>query len=196
MSYWDDDSDDISDEELENMSEVTNNMTDQDGVTVTVNARALDTILEAAAHRIAMTMEKKVTKMVEQRLDALMSESWKEVVGKMAQVAIETYLTKPRVKTNSYGEPIEGTQTTISELIPKTVERWMSAKVDHEGRESEYGKSTRVQWMVSSMAVAQVNAETTKAVQQVTAQSRQVVANHVAKFVSEQMVPAIELSRG
>lgn len=192
--------DDTSDEELEYMSEPTAREAaghEDGGITVTVNARALDTILEAAAHRIALQTREQVTKMVQQRLDALLDQAWKDSVGAMARDSIDTYLTKPRVKTNGYGEPISGSATTLSEMIPKTVQDWLSKQVDDKGRDTDYNRgTTRLQWIVSSMVIAQVDAETTKAVQQVTAQARQVVANHVAKFVSEQMVPAIELARG
>lgn len=199
MSNWNDDYDDEpTDEELEEMAEVkTPENPGEAGITVTMDARLLDTIVQTAAQRISSALQDTVAKIIAKRIDEVLDESWKRTVGEMAQQAIETYLTKARVKTNSYGEPIHGRQTTISELIPKTVSEYMDQKVDDNGRPDSYGKHpTRLTWIIEKMVRQQLEAETSKAAQNVTAKAREVVASHVARFISEQMVPAIELSRG
>lgn len=197
MSDWDDDNE-TSDEELEAMTDVPQSAPQPEpGITVTVDARALDNIVEAAALRIERNMRETVAKMVQQRIDAILDQAWKDTVGAIARESIETFLLKPRVRTDSYGSPIYGKETTISELVPQTVERWMDQKVDSEGRPSDYsGSKRRLDHIVHSLVTAQLAAATKSAADQVTEKARAVVANHVARFVAQEMVPAIELAKG
>ena len=107
-------------------------------------------------------------------------------------------MTKPRGKTNSYGEHIGGT-LTLSEKIPDAVNAYLQQRVnERDGTVADsYGRNsspTRLEWMLKKHVTDELQSETEKAAKAVTEKARGVVASHVAKFISEQMVPAIELN--
>jgi hypothetical protein len=194
MSHYDEDQE-FHDEELENMTEVTTEPSD--GIQITVDSRTLQTIADAAAQRLCRTLEDKVKKSVEEQLKAILDDAWRASVQAMAQAAIDAYLTAPRAKTNEWGESVNGKSTTLSSLIPETVHKWMGENVDEKGQRTDYNRGmTRLQWMLKSLVQDQLKAETTKAANDVTEKARALVSQHVGRFISEQMVPAISVDQG
>lgn len=193
MSHYDED-EEFNEEELDNMTEVTTEPSD--GIQITVDSRTLQTIADAAAQRLCRSLEDKVKKAVEVRLDTILNDAWRASVQAMAQAAIDTYLTAPRGKTNEWGESVNGKQTTLSSLIPETVSKWMNENVDEKGNRTDYNRgTTRLQWMLKTLVQDQLKAETTKAANDVTEKARSLVSQHVGRFISEQMVPAISVDR-
>lgn len=193
MTYYDED-EELTDEELDNMAEI--NVEQTDGIQITVDSRTLQTIADAAAHRLCRSLEDKVQKAVEAQLKTILDDAWRASVQAMAQAAIDDYLTTPRSKTNEWGESVNGKQTTLSALIPETVNKWLSEQVDEKGQKTDYNRgSTRLQWMLKTLVQDQLKAETTKAALDVTEKARALVSQHVGRFISEQMVPAISVDR-
>jgi hypothetical protein len=193
MRYEDDDNE-FDSEELEQMTEVTTEPTD--GIQITVDSRTLQTIADAAAQRLCRTLEDKVKKAVGERLSVILDDAWRASVQAMAQTAIDAYLIAPRAKTNEWGESVNGKSTTLSSLIPQTVSNWMAENVDEKGNKTDYDRgSTRLQWILKTLVQDQLKAETTKAANDVTEKARALVSQHVGRFISEQMVPAISVDR-
>lgn len=195
MDYYSEDDYEDSEEELDEMTETA---VTTDGIEIKINHHALDTIASAAAHRICSTLENTVKEMVKERLAEVLDNAWEASVQAMAQQAIDNYLQTPRAKTNEWGESISGKMTTLSAMIPKTVEGWLTAKVDAKGQPTDYHRDqsmTRMQWMLQTLVVDQLSAETKKAASDVTEKARKLVSQHVGRFISEQMVPAISLDR-
>lgn len=194
MNYYPED-EETSDEELEEMAEVTTEQTD--GIQITVDSRTLSSIADAAAQRLCRSLEDKVKKVVEDRLKGILDDAWRASVQAMAQSAIDAYLTAPRGKTNEWGESVNGKSTTLSSMIPETVNKWMNENVDEKGQRTDYNRgTTRLQWILKALVQDQLKAETTKAANDVTEKARALVSQHVGRFISEQMVPAISVDSG
>jgi hypothetical protein len=168
------------------------------GINIEVQDYALRNIREAAAARIAEHLSADVEKMIQARLDALMDEAWCASIRDKAMEAINAYLIKPRQKTNHYGEPT-GSAESIADTIPGIVESWLSARVNRTGEvvigydRKDY--PTRVEHMIQTLVTGELKKETEKAAKDVTEKARAVVASHVGRFISEQMVPAIEVQK-
>jgi predicted Holliday junction resolvase-like endonuclease len=169
------------------------------GITIEVKDYALEHVREAAAARIAEQLKSIVKEIVEQRLDALLDEGMRTMIQGKAQEAIEAYLTKPRQKTNEWGEPVPGPMEALADRIPRIVESYMGQTVNRsgqpEGNSYNSKNPTRLAWMVQTLVIEELKKETEKAAKDVTEKARAVVASHVGRFISEQMVPAIEVSK-
>lgn len=167
-----------------------------EGVTVTLNQYAMQRIEEAAMIGVRQEVSNKIDAMIESEITDVISQKLGEVVGRLADATILEYLTKPRPRTNAYGERVSGTPMTIADQIPEKVEAYMSEKVNAEGRQDRnYGKTTRLEHIMSTMVVYQLNAATKTAASQVTEQAKKVVAAHVGRFVAEQMIPQIDVTK-
>lgn len=78
------------------------------------------------------------------------------------------------------------------------VENYLNASVDDRGNSSTYSggqKRTRVSWLIASHMRDHIDPITKNAISTVTQQARDVVSKKIAQFVSEQMVPAIEIKK-
>lgn len=169
------------------------------GLHVEVKNSALQYIASEAAYRIAERLQKRVEELVETKLNAILNEAWEASVQAKAQKAIDAYLTKSRQKTNEWGEPVPGPAEQLADRIPRAVESWMGQPVDAKGQPAMRGYDqkhpSRLQWMLQTLVVNELKRETEKAAKDVTEKARQVVANHVGRFISEQMVPAIDVQK-
>lgn len=192
--YYDED-EELSEEELDNMSEVKVEPSEE-GIQISVDPRTLNTIAEAAAHRLASSLSDKVKKAVEARLEEVLNDAWRDTIHKMACEAIEAFLTTPRAKTDEWGTPITGKTCSLAAEIPKEVTKWLNQKVNAKGNVDTYHSDnalTRTQWMLKTLVQDQLASETKKAADSVTEKAREVVRLHVGRFISEQMVPAISV---
>lgn len=164
------------------------------GIRIEFDETALSEIAQRAANTLQAKMEKLAIKMIEQRIDAIMNETWKKTIAERAEAAIFNYLTKPRPRTNQYGENV-GASITLSDNIPIAVKAYLDEKVNAKGgSDPSYGKITRINWIVAKFVRDEIDGETRQAAAAVTEKARQVVQQHVARFISEQMVPAIEVN--
>lgn len=168
-----------------------------DGITVQINQGAMERIEMAAAAGLRQEISKRLDKLISDEISGIVEERLAEVVGSLAEKTIIEYLTKPRPRTNTYGEAISGSEITIADQIPGKVEAWLSERVERDGTRSSYrsnDKLTRLDWIVSKFVTDELNVATKKAAADVTDQAKKVVAAHVGKFVAEQMIPQIELN--
>lgn len=159
---------------------------------------AIDRVLEATGDRLASNCQKAITEVVAKKVSELCNEAFVAEVTRRAHDAAVAYLDKPRTRTNEWGESLRGPAVTWSEAIPKAVEAYMNAAVDKQGNATSYGsdkKGTRLSWLMQTHVTDQLKAETERAAKAVTEQARTIVAQHVGRFISEQMVPAIDVSR-
>jgi uncharacterized protein (DUF1778 family) len=172
-----------------------------DGITIEVKRYALDAIANAAAAQIATTLSDTVAKMIDDRLDVIMNDAWCAAVEARAREVIDTFLDKPRHPTNQWGETLHGRPAmTLAERIPETVNAWLMERVNEKGARFDGYNSrdkgaARVDWMIAQLVTANLKDETEKAAKQVTEKARAVVAQHVGRFVAEQMAPAIDVQR-
>lgn len=169
-----------------------------EGVTVTLNQYAMQRIEEAAMIGVRQEVSNKIDAMIESEITDVISQKLGEVVGRLADATILEYLTKPRPRTNAYGEHISGTTMTIADQIPEKVEKWLSQPVQSDGRPADHydrGKQTRLEWMLNAMVRNDLDAATKAAAAQVSEQAKKVVAAHVGRFVAEQMIPQIDVTK-
>jgi hypothetical protein len=196
---WPPEPPEYEDEDFEAMAEPAGIKTD--GITIEVKANALDAIANAAASRIEAVLSAQVLKMVDAHLDSILDEAWRAAIQARAQAVVDAFLDKPRHPTNQWGEPLHGKEPmTYAERIPETVNAWLLEKVNPEGKRFDpYGNKqtpiARIDWMIAQLVTANLKNETEAAAKQVTEKARQVVAQHVGRFVAEQMAPAIDVQR-
>lgn len=188
---------DYSEEEVgERIMSTTDRETDN-GLDIRFHQHALRDMAVTVAERLREKLEPTIKKIVEAKLDEVLNDQWHATVGEQANKAILEYLEKPRRKTNSYGEPT-GDTTMLSAKIPETIIGWLQQRVDSDGRDrtDNYNREsypTRVDFLLKKMVTEQLSSEIKKSVDDVTVKARQLVAGQVGRFVSEQMIPSIEL---
>lgn len=166
-----------------------------DGVTATVNLpdSALQGIAASIAQRLENSISRRIEKAVMEKVNELVDDGVRKVIGDRAEALVREILDKPRQKTNEWGTP-SGPTVSFAELIPGIVESYLNASVNEKGQaDRSYGKSTRAGWIIATMVREHIDPVTTQAVANITKQARDVVAQKIAAFVSEQMVPAIEM---
>jgi hypothetical protein len=168
------------------------------GIRVEIQDYALERIGEAAAARIAERLMPKVEEMIELKLAVLLDEAWQESIKAKAREAVDGYLTKPRTRTDSWGNAVS--TETLADRIPRAVEDYMAEKVDAKGHRDtssfrDNKGPTRLEWMLKTLVIDELKKETEKAAKDVTERARTIVAQHVGRFISEQMVPAIEVQK-
>jgi hypothetical protein len=169
----------------------------ENGLDIRFHQHALRDMAITVAERLCEKLEPTIKKMVEAKLNDVLNEQWHATVGEQANKAILEYLEKPRRKTNSYGEPT-GDTTMLSSKIPEAVIGWLQQRVDSDGRDrtDNYNRDsypTRVDFLLKKLVTDQLSSEIKKSVDDVTAKARQLVAGQVGRFVSEKMIPSIEL---
>lgn len=185
---------DYEDYEDEPMAEL---KASEEGIQIQVSGYEMDRIATAAAREVANHLSKRLDDIAREMIEAALDDAWHARIQAHAEAAIEEYLTKPRPRTNQWGERINGQQDmTISEMVPEAVKKWLEQPVNYKGERADpYNRkdcSSRVDWIITTQVASELTDATAQAADQVTKEARKVVANHVARFVSEQMVPAIE----
>ena len=170
------------------------------GITATVNVpdSALDSIANGIAMRLENAISRRIEKAVTEKVGALVDEAVRKIIGDRAEALVREALDKPRQKTNEWGTPT-GPTVTFAELIPGIVQSYLDTKVDSKGQvgyHSSDNKVTRAGFIIATMVREHIDPVTTQAVANITKQARDVVAQKIAAFVSEQMVPAIEMKKG
>jgi hypothetical protein len=167
-----------------------------DGITVNVNQHAMERIEIAAMVGVREEISKKISVIIEDEIRDIVEQKLGEVVGKLAEDTILEYLTKPRPRTNAWGEKVGGSPMTIAEQIPEKVSGYLAEHVDREGRpDRSYGKITRLDWMLGKFVTTELEIATKQAANDVSEQAKKVVAAHVGRFVAEQMIPQIDVSK-
>lgn len=169
-----------------------------DGITVQINQYAMERIEAAAAAGVRQELSARMDKVIQGEIADIVSVKLQEVVGRLAEETILAYLTKPRPRTNAYGEPVSGTPMTIADQIPAKVESWLAEKLNSRGdRADHYSKDsvTRLEFLLNKQVRDELTIATKEAAASVTEQAKKVVAAHVGRFVAEQMIPQIEVGR-
>jgi hypothetical protein len=189
---------DFDDYEPEGEEMVDTSKATGDGITVQINQYAMERIEIAAMAGVRQELSNKLDKLIAGEIADIVSAKLEEVVGKMAEEVVMGYLTKPRPRTNAYGEQVSGTPMTIAEQIPQKVESWLSERVGNDGRRADhYDKkaTTRLEHIINKEVQDQLTIATKAAASQVSEQAKKVVAAHVGRFVAEQMIPQIDVSK-
>jgi len=193
MSYDDNDNEWGNGEDMMEQSKTTG-----EGITVQINQYAMERIETAAAAGVRQELSARLDKVIQDEIAEIVSEKLQEVVGKIAEETILAYLTKPRPRTNAYGETVSGTPMTIADQIPQKVESWMAEKLNSRGeRADHYAKDgmTRLEFLLNKQVRNELTVATKEAATKVSEEAKKVVAAHVGRFVAEQMIPQIEIGR-
>lgn len=190
---------DFDDDDYEELAS-SNAKIGSDGIEIKVAKSALDTIANTVAQRLENAMARRIEKMLLAKVDEIVDAKFTEAVGSIALRATEAYLAKPRQKTNAWGEPMSGGTVTLSELIPAKVEDWLSESVNSKGDRvtDSYDKRnsvTRIAWMMSNHVRDELNVATKEAAAKVTEQAKIVVQQHVGRFIADQLVPQIDVTK-
>ena len=190
MNYFDE-------EEMEEIAEGEMKVS-PNGITATVNLpdSALESIGAGIAHRLEISISRRIEKAVMAKVSELVDDGVRKVIGDRAEALVREILEKPRQKTNEWGTPT-GPAVTFAELIPGIVSSYLNAMVNDKGIADNYSgnKVTRAAWIIATLVRQHVEPVTANAVATVAKQARDVVAQKIAAFVSEQMVPAIDAKR-
>jgi hypothetical protein len=193
MSYDDDEDDFANGADMIEQSKPTG-----DGITVQINQYAMERIEAAAAAGVRQELSARIDKLIQGEIAEVVAEKLQEVVGKLAEEVILAYLTKPRPRTNAYGEQVSGTPMTIADQIPQKVESFLAEKLNARGeRADHYDKAgmTRLEFLLNKQVRDELTIATKDAANKVTEEAKKVVAAHVGRFVAEQMIPQIEVGR-
>jgi hypothetical protein len=169
-----------------------------EAINIALPSWAIDNVLEAAGRSLANDAKKAVAEIVAKRVADICNEAFVAEVTRRAHESAVSYLDKPRTRTNEWGESLGGAAVTWSEAIPKSVEAYLNASVDKQGNTTSYNgdkKGTRLSWLLQTQVTDQLKTETEKAAKAVTEQARAIVSQHVGRFISEQMIPAIDVQR-
>lgn len=113
------------------------------------------------------------------RLRDQMLEVRREVIREALLPVVEKALSESFQKTNSYGEPIAGTQATMREVIADEARKLMTEPADSYHRD----KGTRLQVMVRKEVEAALGAEVKDAVKQAREQVSAEIGAMVASAV-------------
>lgn len=167
-----------------------------DGIKVEINQYAMERIESACMAGVRQEISRKIDAVIEETIREIVEEKLHDVVGRLADEAITGYLTAPRPRTNAWGEKTGGTPMTIADQIPEKVAGYLAEHVDRDGRpDRSYGKVTRLDWTISKLVTNELDVATKAAASQVSEQAKKVVAAHVGRFVAEQMIPQIDVSK-
>ena len=170
-----------------------------EGVSITLPANTADRLLEYAAIQIVRALGPRLDKIVRERVDQAVTETFDRSVAEIAEKAITEFLTKPRQKTNTWGEIMPGPSTTMADLIPAKVESWLTEKVSSDGSRadgySSKDRPTRFDWLLNKLVRDELTAETKAAAAQVTEEAKKVVSASVGRFIADQLVPQIDVMR-
>ena len=111
-------------------------------ISVTFDARAMfDSIVRTTSHSVFQKSSQEITGAVRVQVSGAIAEK----VGALIDAALEGGIQQH----NEYGEP-KGEPTTLKALIGKTGEKYLSEKVDKEGKASNYTNvGTRLEYLVS-----------------------------------------------
>lgn len=194
MSEFYDDNEDWQNGEDMEQTKVTG-----EGITVHINASAIERIECAAAAGLRQHISAKIDKVIADEISSVVEEKLAEVIGNLAEETILSYLTKSRPRTNAFGERVSGTPITISDQIPQKVESWLGENVNPRdgSRSDRYDKNgiSRLEYLINKQVRDELDVATKAAASTVTEQAKKVVAAHVGRFVAEQMIPQIEIGR-
>lgn len=105
--------------------------------------RAIEKLSSRLAKSCLADAEARATKVFDAKVDAIVAEYAKDLA------AVQFF------ETDSYGNRRTGDPKTIVELILDRSEKWLSEKVDKDGRSGYYGSDkdrSRAQWLASKAA--------------------------------------------
>lgn len=173
---------------------------DASSIQFSIPASVLDRLVDYASMRIVQDLQTRIDKVLRQRIDEAVTETFDRSVAEIAENAVADFLNKPRQKTNTWGEPLPGSATTMAELIPAKVESWLSEHVDSDGKPARGFESnkrpTRFHHILDKHVRDALKAETKAAADRVTDEAKKVVAASVGRFIAEKLVPQIDVTKG
>lgn len=141
--------------------------------------KVYDSIVRTASHTIVESAGREIKKDVHSAVAATINEK----VSALIDASLETGI-QPM---NSYGEPL-GERTTLKAMIGKAGEKYLTEKVDKEGRASSYQQvGTRLEYLVEQAIAKHINyqlqTEIKKAVELATAQATAKVGEVVGSLI-------------
>lgn len=189
---------DDNESEWANGEDIMSSKSDGEGITVQINHYAMERIEAAATAGVRQELAARLDKVIQDEIADVVSVKLQEVVGRLAEETILSYLTKPRPRTNAYGEPVSGTPMTIADQIPAKVESWLAERLNSRGERADHydkGAMTRMEFLLNKQVRDELTIATKEAATKVSEEAKRVVAAHVGRFVAEQMIPQIEINR-
>lgn len=176
----------------ETLTPADNVLVDEDKITITLPLSTLRQIADSAAYAAASTIERRIDKIIAKQIDGILNAKLEALVGDRATAIVEEWLTKPRQRFDTWGTPIAGIATSLADVIPSTVESYLNAKVDTDGRGYSSGKASRLDWIVGKIVREPLDVEIKTAASKVSEMAKKVVAESVGKYVAEQLAPSID----
>jgi hypothetical protein len=164
-------------------------------ITVTVDFdRYLDgTMRDAIVNQIVVALSDKledgVTKLVQQRIEALAREQF----DALARAKVQEFFTMAHRKTNTWGEPT-GEAVSLREILLDKFRAYLDENVDEKGQVSSYSKSMkRSQWMLNELAHKPLHDAVDQTVQSIAAKAKEQIQASVSRYIAEQLSPRIEV---
>lgn len=171
------------------------------GIKIEIDASALDAMARAVVtqmvERYANSITTQVSKKIDAAVKAAIDAKVTAVIGERADAIIRETLDKPRRKTNAWGNPT-GPEVSFGDIIPEIARSYLDERVDAKGNRESYQSDKsprRADWIIASMVRDPVDKAAKDAAAMITEQARKIVQQQVGRFVAEQMIPAIEVSK-
>lgn len=182
------------DEEFTSPADETLSLSDK--ITVSIPAQTLRQIADAVAVQAQRVIDARIKKTIDSVIVGMVEEKLREAIGSRVEALVQDHLTKPRQKTNTWGEPIGGQATSFADLLPDMVKNYLDEKVNSEGRpDRSYGKTSRIDYIIGTVVRAPLDVEVKAAASRVTEQAKKVVADSVGRYVAEQLAPSIDAKK-
>lgn len=167
----------------------------REGVTVTFSDHMLDLIASSAANAVTLAASAKIDKLLAAKMDELFNEAFSARITAVAETAVSEWLSRPRRRTNMYGEVVAGDKT-LAEEVTEYVAKWLSTRVEKDGREATYASDSKLlrwEWMTRRIVESDVKTAAEDAAKKVSEEAKRVVAASVGRYIADQLVPRAEL---
>jgi hypothetical protein len=125
-----------------------------------------------------------------QEIDDAVGRILDEVIRARVEVLVDTALQRPLRKTNVYGEPIKGSETTLTEMIMEIAEGWATEHPrDEHGRPlmdrvGNHLRTTNLQYLINKAVDKTFTAKLQAAVAEQQKKATDAVREHAATILA------------
>lgn len=183
-------------EEEPNVTE-TSDRPDTSGITIIVTDYMVEKLAVSAAEQIVLRAEGKLDKLLAKKMDEIFTEAFEAKIGAVAEVAVQEWLSRPRKKTNCYGEVV-GAEKTLAESVEGVAEKWLTERVRNDGTVSSYHNDNvmeRYRWIAQSLVINEVKKAAEDAAKKVAEEAKRAVAASVGRYIADQLVPKVDVPK-
>ena len=154
----------------------------------TIDEEVKKQIINGISSRINKQSQEDMTKAVEKEISTKVSAL---LDAKMNEI-LEDFLKRGVKITDQWGAVKK--EIVIEDLVKEKFDKFMTAKVDSDGRESDYGSSMpRIDWILNKRVVAHCQAEAKKIVADVEAKVKEILSTDLELKVKNKLITTLGL---